>query len=147
MVLGRILTAPMRGMLWIFEEIHDAAESEIVDQAQNITHELTRLYQRLDRGDISEGEFESLESELLARLDAVRQFDESDEETALEDDEYFGVDEDHGAGLLDDEPAGFDDDRYADLGRRVTQRVVMEDSTPRGTGLECGREEDSAAPV
>lgn len=132
MVLGRILTSPMRGMLWIFEEIHNAAESEIANRAQNITHELTRLYERLDRGDISEDEFESQESELLERLDAIRQFDEPDEETSVEEDEYFGLHEDHRTGLLDDEPAGFEDDRYVDPGSAAAQGFATEESRDAG---------------
>jgi hypothetical protein len=147
MVLGRILTAPMRGMLWIFEEIHDAAESEVVGQAQNLTHELTRLYEQLDRGEISEAEFESRESELLERLEALDQFGEPDEETASDDDEYFGLDEEDRADFLDDEPAGFEDDRYADLDEIIGPGFVGHESNGREMGRQFNQEEDSAHPV
>ena len=77
-----IVFSPVKGVLSIFKEIYKAAAQEMADEADAIRTELARLYQLLDTGDLSDGEFDDLERELLDRLDVI----EAREAT-------FGVDE------------------------------------------------------
>ncbi|MBZ5512073.1 MAG: gas vesicle protein GvpG [Acidobacteriia bacterium] len=67
-----ILLAPFRGLLWIFEEIHRAAQEEMVGDAESITAELSTLYMRLETGKITEQEFAEQEKVLLDRLDKIQ---------------------------------------------------------------------------
>ena len=67
-----ILLAPFRGLLWIFEEIHRAAQEEMVGDAESITAELSTLYMRLETGKITEQEFAEQERVLLDRLDKIQ---------------------------------------------------------------------------
>lgn len=85
-----ILMAPIKGLLWVFKEIHDAAEQERLNEAENITLELQRLYSRLESGSISEEDFDAREAELLDRLDSIQdeapQLDNDDNELQEERD-------------------------------------------------------------
>jgi hypothetical protein len=81
-----ILMAPVSGVLWIFQEIYEAAEQERANEADNITLELQKLYRSLESGSISEEDFEARESELLDRLDSIEGID-SDSDDELEDDQ------------------------------------------------------------
>lgn len=67
-----ILLAPFRGLFWIFEEIHRAAQEEMVGDAESITAELSTLYMRLETGKITEQEFAEQEKVLLDRLDKIQ---------------------------------------------------------------------------
>ena len=66
-----ILLAPFHGLLWIVEEIHRAAQEEMVNDAESITAELSTLYMRLETGKITEQEFAEQEKVLLDRLDKI----------------------------------------------------------------------------
>ena len=68
-----ILTFPVRGILWVFQELHTAVQQDMEGQAADITHELTELYMRLETGKITEAEFETREAELLDRLDSLQE--------------------------------------------------------------------------
>ncbi len=70
-IVDDLLMAPLNGILWIFKEIQEAAEQERVNEAENITLELQKLYRSLESGSISEEEFDARESELLDRLDII----------------------------------------------------------------------------
>jgi Gas vesicle protein G len=67
-----ILLAPFHGLLWIFAEIHRAAQEEMVGDAESITAELSTLYMRLETGKITEQEFAEQEKVLLDRLDKIQ---------------------------------------------------------------------------
>jgi hypothetical protein len=73
LIVDDILLFPFSGLLWVFEEIHNAAEQEIRDEAEGITLELQRLYALLEGGQITEAEFDRQEAELLDRLDEIRE--------------------------------------------------------------------------
>ena len=66
-----ILLAPFHGLLWMFEEIHRAAQEEMAGDAESITAELSTLYMRLETGKITEQEFAEQEKVLLDRLDKI----------------------------------------------------------------------------
>ena len=68
-----LLTAPVRGLLWIFREIHRAAREELVNEAESLTSELSNLYMMLETGKISEEEFAAEEKNLLERLERIHQ--------------------------------------------------------------------------
>ena len=70
-VVDDLLMAPARGLLWIFQEIHRAAQEEQVTDAESITAELSALYMRLETGKLTEAEFDAEEKLLLERLDRI----------------------------------------------------------------------------
>ena len=66
-----ILFFPLRSILWIFREIHQAAQEEIAGEADGITSRLSELYMMLETGQMSEEEFDAEEKKLLDRLDVI----------------------------------------------------------------------------
>ena len=66
-----ILLFPVRSILWILKEIHNAAQEELTNEAAGITDQLSHLYMMLETGKISEEEFNSQERMLLDRLDEI----------------------------------------------------------------------------
>lgn len=75
-LLDKLLTTPL---LWIAREINDAVQKERTGESENITRSLSELYMRLETGQITEQEFETEESQLLDRLDAIELRNQSDE--------------------------------------------------------------------
>ena len=72
-LIDDILMAPARGLLWIFKEIHHAAEEEQENEAEDITARLSELYMMLETGQMTESEFDAEEKTLLDRLDAIKE--------------------------------------------------------------------------
>jgi len=70
-IVDDLLMAPARGLFWIFQEIHRAAQEEMVSDAESITAELSALYMRLETGKLTEEEFAAEEKLLLERLDRI----------------------------------------------------------------------------
>ena len=60
--------APVRGTMWIAEQVQLEAERALDEPAQ-VRAELARLEAAFDRGELDEEEFERLEDELLERLE------------------------------------------------------------------------------
>ena len=71
-VVDDLLMFPIRSVLWIFREIHNAAQEELATEAESITAELSNLYMRLETGRISEEEFAAEEKTLLDRLERTQ---------------------------------------------------------------------------
>jgi len=67
-----LLLFPVRSVLWIFREIHRAAQEELVTEADSLTAELSNLYMRLETGKISESEFAAEEETLLERMERIQ---------------------------------------------------------------------------
>ena len=67
-----ILLSPAKGLLWVFREIHDAAQQELAGESETITAALSELYMRLETGQITESEFDAQETTLLDRLDRLQ---------------------------------------------------------------------------
>jgi hypothetical protein len=67
-----ILMSPVKGVLWVFREIHDAAQQELAGESEAITAALSELYMRLETGQITEDEFDAQEKALLDRLDRLQ---------------------------------------------------------------------------
>lgn len=74
-----ILMAPFRGIFWVCKEIHHAVQDEVVNEADALRMELSRMYMMLETGRISEEEFDNHEKRLLDRLDALEQSDSEEE--------------------------------------------------------------------
>jgi len=73
LLVDDILLSPFKGLLWIFEEIHNAADQELHNESDAITAQLQQLYTLLETGKITEAEFDRQENELLDRLDAIHE--------------------------------------------------------------------------
>jgi len=71
-LIDDLLTAPFRGLLWIFNEIRQAAQEEQAGEADNIRQQLVELYMQLETGRITEAEFDAREQQLLDRLDRAQ---------------------------------------------------------------------------
>jgi Gas vesicle protein G len=67
-----ILLSPVKGVLWVFREVHDAAQQELAGESEAITAALSELYMRLETGQITEEEFDAREKGLLDRLDRLQ---------------------------------------------------------------------------
>lgn len=72
LLVDDVLSYPVRGVLWVFREIHNAAMEELANEAQAITAQLSDLYMRLEMGRITEEEFAAEETILLDRLDRAQ---------------------------------------------------------------------------
>jgi hypothetical protein len=74
--LGSLLTVPvtgpLRGLLWLAEQLRDQAERELFDP-DRIRQQLTELELQLDLGRISEEEYEAAEAALLEQLRHLRE--------------------------------------------------------------------------
>lgn len=73
LLVDTLLLAPLRGLVWIAERVHEAAREEMAGEAEAITAELQRLYLLLESGQIAETDFDARERELLDRLEALEQ--------------------------------------------------------------------------
>ena len=73
LLVDDLLLAPLGGLLWIVEKVHDAAREEMAHEADAITEELRQLYLMLEAKQITEADFDARERELLDRLDAIRE--------------------------------------------------------------------------
>jgi hypothetical protein len=67
-----LLMSPIKGVLWVFKEIHDAAQQELAGESEAITAALSELYMKLDTGQITEEQFDAQEKMLLDRLDRLQ---------------------------------------------------------------------------
>jgi Gas vesicle protein G len=71
-LIDDLLLSPVKGVLWVFREIHDAAQKEKAGESEAITAALSELYMRLETGQITETEFDAQEKALLDRLDRLQ---------------------------------------------------------------------------
>lgn len=85
LLVDDILFSPVKGITWVFKQIHQLAEEELEGEADRIRNSLTELYMMLETGEISEEEFERRETQLLDKLDAL---DEGDDILGSPDEEY-----------------------------------------------------------
>lgn len=76
LLVDDILFSPVKGIMWIFRQIHELAEEELAGEADRIRESLTELYMQLESGQITEEEFEQQEAVLLDRLDALDEEDD-----------------------------------------------------------------------
>jgi len=72
LLVDDILFFPCKSLIWIFKEIHNATQQEIINDADSITLQLSELYMMLETGKITETEFDEKEKVLLDRLDKIQ---------------------------------------------------------------------------
>lgn len=72
-ILSDLLTAPARGLGFVFESVHDAVEEEIEEEKKRMRRALRELHGQLEAGEIDEEEFEEAETDILERLDELDQ--------------------------------------------------------------------------
>ncbi len=86
-----IVCFPVKSMMTIFREIYNAAVQEQAEEAESLRAELSRLYLMLESGALDDTAFDTLERELLDRLDAIESRDtgigSGDEEDQEEEEE------------------------------------------------------------
>ena len=73
LLLDDILLFPVRGICWVFREVHNAAQKELANEAETITAELRELHMTLEKGQITEAAFAARERQLLDRLDRIEE--------------------------------------------------------------------------
>lgn len=96
LLVDDILLSPVKGIMWVFKQIHQLAEDELEGEADRIRDRLTELYMMLETGEISEDEFERQEAELLDKLDALN---EEDDLIGDEGETSDNLDEEEEAGI------------------------------------------------
>lgn len=74
-IIDDLLMSPANLVLWIFKQVHEAAEEELAGEAQRITGHLSELHLMLERGQISEQDFEAEEEKLLDRLEELEEIE------------------------------------------------------------------------
>jgi len=70
-LIDDILLAPLNGVIWLGKKINEVAEREFSDEGL-IKEKLMQAQLRFEMDEISEEEYNKQETELLARLDAIR---------------------------------------------------------------------------
>lgn len=73
LLVDDILFSPIKGLFYIFKQIHKAAEEEFTNE-EDITVQLSELYMMLETGRINEEEFDKKESVLLDRLEQIEEY-------------------------------------------------------------------------
>jgi len=71
LLIDDILLFPTRSLLFLFREIHNAAQQEFENEAESLRAQLSELYMRLETKQITEKEFDAQEKALLDRLSAM----------------------------------------------------------------------------
>jgi hypothetical protein len=66
--------APLRGTIWLAEQLAEIADRELNDES-TVVRLLLEAEMALDAGQISLAEYEEIEDELLARLELLRAAD------------------------------------------------------------------------
>ena len=67
-----LFSAPVNGILWITEKIHSATLSELRQEEEIITRQLSKLYILLESGHINGDEFDEKENQLLTKLEQLQ---------------------------------------------------------------------------
>ena len=70
-IIDDILFSPLNGIIWLGKKIDEIVEKEFSDEGL-IKEKLMELQMRFELDKISEKEYTQQETELLARLDAIR---------------------------------------------------------------------------
>jgi len=125
-IVDNILLSPMKGFMWIVRELHNAAQQEIKDEGDQLTHRLSTLYMMLETSQLTQDEFDQQEQEILTRLDEIeaaqgepQAADDDDGEDSDDDDDSDDdndSDSDDSADANEDQTDGDDDDSGDDPG-------------------------------
>jgi len=94
LLVDNILLAPFNSLIWVFKEVHKAAQQEIDGEAEHVAHALSELYMQLETGELTEEQFAAQEKVLLDRLDEIWEREEGAAD-ATEATEQMDEPEDH----------------------------------------------------
>lgn len=72
LLIDDILLLPLKGLVGIFEKIHDMAKKEVSDEKYSL-EKLMELQLRYELEEISEEEYNMEEAKLQAKLNAIRE--------------------------------------------------------------------------
>jgi len=72
LVIDDILLLPFKGLIGIFEKIHEMAKKEVSDEKYTL-EKLLELQLRYEMDEISEEEYEKEEAKLQTKLNAIRE--------------------------------------------------------------------------
>lgn len=72
------ISGPIGGIIWIAEQLQERANADL-DDAQNLQKQLLALQLAFDLGDVSEEDFEIQEEELLLKIQAQQEAEETEE--------------------------------------------------------------------
>ena len=89
-LIDNILLSPLHGVLWVAREVDKVTQEELANESGAIRADLSGLYLMLEKGQISEEEFDAREKMLLDRLDAMSERLAADEEEEEKEDEEQG---------------------------------------------------------
>jgi hypothetical protein len=87
LIVDDLLAAPIKGLIWVFEEIQKNASAEQHARRDEIMAALSALYRDLEQGAITDDTFDAREQALLDELDALNA---RDDEEALDEDAEEG---------------------------------------------------------
>lgn len=73
MIFDNLLLGPARLATWLGVKLLDAAQQEMTDESR-VRSELLEVQMRYELGEIGDEEFERLESALMGRLQAIREY-------------------------------------------------------------------------
>lgn len=71
-ILDDILMAPIKGVVFIAQKVHEIAEGEMTDDETKLKQELQELQMRFEMDEIVEEEYDRRERAILERLNALR---------------------------------------------------------------------------
>jgi len=71
-IIDDILLAPVKGLLYVFKEIHKIAEEELEDTPEKLKKELLRLQMLFETDQINEEEYSKREKNILERISALQ---------------------------------------------------------------------------
>jgi hypothetical protein len=71
LLVDDLLAAPVKGILWVFREIENAAKEEQRSRRDGTMASLSALYVSLEQGEITDTVFDEREQTLLDELDAL----------------------------------------------------------------------------
>ena len=66
---------PAKGVIWIGKKLKETADAEITDKSK-VQEELLALQMRFEMGQLNEEEYKKKEDKLLARLEAIRKYED-----------------------------------------------------------------------
>lgn len=76
-IIDDILLAPVKGIVYLAKKIHELAEEELADTGEKIKRELLDLQMLFETDQISEAEYQKKEKDILERLEALKEKNES----------------------------------------------------------------------
>jgi len=66
---------PAKGVIWIGKKLKETADAEITDKSK-VHEELLDLQMRFEMGQVDEKEYKKKEDKLLAKLEAIRKYED-----------------------------------------------------------------------